>query len=54
MQHLPGYCVLITDTPGVDQLIDLPADQQLGPEHDGLRHELGDEIDRQLARARLR
>jgi len=129
VQHLPGYCVLITDTPGVDQLIDLPAERQLlfledmailgravaevcagrdpqfrrinleiqgntdaflhahvtpryeweppeivgwpqalhhwtkamtdpatkplGPEHEGLRHELGDEIDRQLARARL-
>ncbi len=29
MQHLPGYCVLITDTPGVDQLIDLAPDRQL-------------------------
>jgi diadenosine tetraphosphate (Ap4A) HIT family hydrolase len=29
VQHLPGYCVLITDTPGVDQLTDLPADRQL-------------------------
>ena len=28
VQHLPGYCVLITDTPGVDQLTDLaPAAQ---------------------------
>lgn len=24
VQHLPGYCVLITDTPGVDQIVDLP------------------------------
>lgn len=29
VQHLPGYCVLITDTPGVDQLTDLPPDLQL-------------------------
>ena len=29
VQHLPGYCVLISDTPGVDQLTDLPTDQQL-------------------------
>jgi diadenosine tetraphosphate (Ap4A) HIT family hydrolase len=29
VQHLPGYCVLITDTPGVDQLTDLPPDRQL-------------------------
>jgi diadenosine tetraphosphate (Ap4A) HIT family hydrolase len=29
VQHLPGYCVLITDTPGVDQLIDLPPERQL-------------------------
>jgi len=28
VQHLPGYCVLITDTPGVDQLTDLPIEQQ--------------------------
>jgi len=28
LQHLPGYCVLITDTPGVDQLTDLDSDQQ--------------------------
>lgn len=28
VQHLPGYCVLITDTPGVDQLTDLPVEQQ--------------------------
>lgn len=27
-QHLPGYCVLISDTPGVDQLIDLPVERQ--------------------------
>jgi diadenosine tetraphosphate (Ap4A) HIT family hydrolase len=29
VQHLPGYCVLITDSPGVDQLIDLPPERQL-------------------------
>jgi len=29
VQHLPGYCVLITDTPGADQLTDLPPDRQL-------------------------
>jgi diadenosine tetraphosphate (Ap4A) HIT family hydrolase len=29
VQHLPGYCVLITDTPGADQLTDLPAERQL-------------------------
>ena len=29
VQHLPGYCVLISDTPGVDQLTDLSTDQQL-------------------------
>jgi len=29
VQHLPGYCVLITDTPGIDQLTDLPPRQQL-------------------------
>lgn len=29
LQHLPGYCVLITDTPGVDQLIDLPITDQV-------------------------
>ncbi len=28
-QHLPGYCVLVTDTPGVDQLTDLPPETQL-------------------------
>ena len=28
LQHLPGYCVLITDTPGVDQLVDLPPERQ--------------------------
>ncbi len=129
-QHLPGYCVLITDTPGIDQLTDLSPDRQLlfledmailgravaevcrsrdpqfrrinleiqgntdaflhahvtpryewepqeiigwpqalhhwtklmtdpathplGPEHDELRHDLGEEIDRQLALALLR
>lgn len=30
VQHLPGCCVLITDTPGVDQLTDLPLDRQRG------------------------
>ena len=130
VQHLPGYSVLITDTPGVDQLTDLepaaqlafladaallaravstvcrrrdsqfrrinvevqgntdaflhahvtpryewepaeiigwppalhhwtklmtdPATQPLGPEHHELRHDLGEEIDRQLALALLR
>lgn len=29
VQHLPGYCVLITDTPGVDQLVDLPPGRQV-------------------------
>ena len=29
VQHLPGYCVLITETPGVDQLTDLPPARQL-------------------------
>ncbi|KAA1421358.1 diadenosine tetraphosphate hydrolase [Nocardioides humilatus] len=29
VQHLPGYCVLITDTPGADQLADLPPERQL-------------------------
>lgn len=29
VQHLPGYCVLITDDPEADQLTDLPADRQL-------------------------
>lgn len=28
-QHLPGYCVLITDDPGADQLTDLPPERQL-------------------------
>lgn len=28
-QHLPGYCVLISDSPGVDQLTDLPEERQL-------------------------
>ena len=28
-QHLPGYCVLVTDTPGVDQLTDLDPARQL-------------------------
>lgn len=29
VQHLPGYCVLITDDPSADQLIDLSPAQQL-------------------------
>lgn len=29
LQHLPGYCVLVTDTPGVDQLTDLSPSQQM-------------------------
>ena len=29
VQFLPGYCVLITDTPGVDRLTDLPRDRRL-------------------------
>lgn len=28
LQHLPGYCVLITDAPGADQLTDLSPSQQ--------------------------
>lgn len=28
VQHLPGYCVLITDTPGISQIIDLPLAEQ--------------------------
>ncbi|WP_410813053.1 diadenosine tetraphosphate hydrolase [Micromonospora sp. 067-2] len=28
-QHLPGYCVLITDDPTADRLTDLPRDQRL-------------------------
>lgn len=28
-QHLPGYCVLISDTPGTDQLTDLSPQRQL-------------------------
>jgi len=28
VQHLPGYCVLITDTVGADQLTDLPVERQ--------------------------
>jgi diadenosine tetraphosphate (Ap4A) HIT family hydrolase len=27
-QFLPGYCALLTDTPGVDQLTDLPRDRR--------------------------
>ncbi|KQU66362.1 HIT family protein [Phycicoccus sp. Root101] len=29
VQFLPGYCVLITDTPGVDRLTDLPRARRL-------------------------
>ena len=29
IQHLPGYCVLITDDPAADQLIDLTPERQL-------------------------
>ena len=29
VQFLPGYCVLITDTPGVDRLVDLPRERRL-------------------------
>lgn len=29
VQHLPGYCILITDEPGADGLVDLPVDRQL-------------------------
>lgn len=29
VQHLPGYCVLITDDPAADQLTDLPVERQL-------------------------
>ncbi|GAB3197934.1 DeoR family transcriptional regulator [Nocardioides hungaricus] len=29
VQHLPGYCVLITDDPAADQLTDLTPDRQL-------------------------
>lgn len=29
VQFLPGYCVLITDTPGADRLTDLPRPQRL-------------------------
>ena len=29
VQFLPGYCVLITDTPGVDRLTDLPRSRRL-------------------------
>ncbi|MBA3782865.1 MAG: diadenosine tetraphosphate hydrolase [Nocardioides sp.] len=28
-QHLPGYCVLVTDTPGIDQLTDLTPERQI-------------------------
>ncbi|MCM0678935.1 diadenosine tetraphosphate hydrolase [Micromonospora phytophila] len=28
-QHLPGYCVLITDDPSADRLTDLPRDRRL-------------------------
>ncbi len=29
IQFLPGYCVLLTDTPGVDRLTDLPRPRRL-------------------------
>ena len=29
VQHLPGYCVLITDDPAADRLTDLPRDRRL-------------------------
>jgi diadenosine tetraphosphate (Ap4A) HIT family hydrolase len=29
VQFLPGYCVFITDTPGVDRLTDLPRERRL-------------------------
>ncbi|WP_243059511.1 diadenosine tetraphosphate hydrolase [Nocardioides sp. SR21] len=29
VQHLPGYCVLLTDDPNADQLTDLTPEQQL-------------------------
>ena len=29
VQFLPGYCVLITDTPGADRLTDLPRERRL-------------------------
>jgi diadenosine tetraphosphate (Ap4A) HIT family hydrolase len=29
VQFLPGYCVLVTDTPGVDRLVDLPRARRL-------------------------
>ena len=29
VQHLPGYCVLISDDPAADQLTDLPPERQL-------------------------
>ena len=29
MQFLPGYCVLLTDTPGVQRLSDLPRSQRM-------------------------
>src|SRR5579875_2336252 len=28
-QFLPGYCVLLTDTPGIDRLTDLPPDRRV-------------------------
>jgi len=30
VQFLPGYCVLVSDTPGVDRLTDLPRSRRLG------------------------
>ncbi len=29
VQHLPGYCVLLVDTPGIDQLTDLSPERQV-------------------------
>lgn len=29
VQHLPGYCLLVTDDPHADQLTDLPVDRQV-------------------------
>lgn len=54
VQFLPGYSVLITDTPGTDRLTDLPRPAPgtaLGAAHDSLRSELGTELDRLRAAA---
>jgi len=29
VQHLPGYCVLVTDDPAADQIVDLPPERQV-------------------------